>query len=104
MNAEQIEGQLIPILKDSIDELKEIEKELIEQIGYYEENNIEWLEKNDFRPGTFSRILSSVVASKFTAQKIYDYLNDENWVEDYRTHHMPEPWIDISAIWCQPFR
>lgn len=96
MNAEQIEEQLMPILKDSIYGLKEIEKELIEQITYYEKTNIEWLEKNDFRPGTFSRILSSVVASKFTAQKIYDYLNEENWVEDYRMQHMPVPWKKVD--------
>lgn len=96
MKPEEISEQLIPILDGTIAGLKDLEALLIEQMGYYEKKHVNWLREDDFRPGTFSRILSSVVASKFTAEKIRSYLEDDGWPDDYREKYMPEPWKKID--------
>lgn len=96
MTHQQIKEQLTPILSTLIQKLDKTENRLSEQMLYYQKNKLEWLEKNDFRPGAFSRILSSIVSSKFVAKKIVDYLDQKNWEDDYRENHMPELWKKID--------
>ncbi|RLD55498.1 MAG: hypothetical protein DRJ01_16575 [Bacteroidetes bacterium] len=96
MTYEQINIQLKPILNGLIERLKSTEEDLNNQMEYYKNTHIDWLKNNDYRPGSFSRILSAIVASKFTAVKTIEYLNQDNWQEDYRDNHMPAPWKEVD--------
>ncbi len=93
MTHTEVNETLRPILRDFIADLNLIEQRLNDQMVYYRDNHLNWLNNNDFRPGTFSRILSTIIASKFTATKIFEYINSDNWQADYRENHIPEPWV-----------
>src|SRR5690554_1023102 len=92
MTHEQVKNQLNPILKDLIPRLQETENLLNGQMEYYRDQHIDWLKNDDFRPGSISRILSAIVASKFTAIKTLEYLKQVDWQDDYREKHMPKAW------------
>lgn len=96
MNFKEINDQLRPILTGLIERLSATEDELNRQMIHYQDNHADWLTQNDFRPGTFSRILSAIVASKFAAIKTLEYIRTDDWQNDYREHHMPEPWKKVD--------
>jgi len=96
MTSQEIKKQLEPLLTNYVIELKKIENLLTDEILYYKDNHPDWLKNNDFRLGSFSRILSAIIASKFTATKTLDYLNSEKWENDFRDKYIPEPWKEAD--------
>ena len=73
-----------------ITRLTNTENRLQEIISAYKNENVEFIRQDDFRPGTFGRILSSVVGAKFILKTTLDYFSQENWKENYRNNFMPE--------------
>lgn len=84
--------EVLKIVEDYIFGLKKLENELVDEINFYKEIKIELILNNDFRPGTFSRILSNVVSAKFMSYRILDYFRDKNWEDDFLENITPSPW------------
>lgn len=98
MNAKTIEQELLPRLERAVSGLKRVE-EKIEHILYtYLESHPEYFEKNDFRTGAFSRILSTLVASRFSCSQVLSYLSSDSWSEDFQQKFVPKPWRESGSL------
>lgn len=84
--------ELKRILNNFILELEKLELILVEEIVFYQKIKIEWVRENDFRPGTFSRLLSNIISTKFYSKRVLEYLCKSNWKNDFIENYTPQPW------------
>ena len=91
MTSKYIKQQLVPRLKNLLSSIDSIEQKCVSKLESIKGDNPIWLEENDFRPGTYSRFISSLVAVKFTASEILDFLNSEGWEDRFKAF-IPTPW------------
>jgi hypothetical protein len=76
--------------QEYISELILIENRILEILIAYKGKNIDQLKANDFRPGTFGRLLSSILTTKFFFHSTYQYVNHKEWELDYFKNILPK--------------
>jgi hypothetical protein len=78
MNKKQIEEHINEAYPKFNDALIEIGKKLEKGLDFYRENKYEQIEKGDFRPGTISRLMSSIVSNRFLINMTLNFIKDKN--------------------------
>jgi hypothetical protein len=89
MKKEDIEKN-VNMYQDYISQLVVIENRVMEILATYKEKHKDLMEANDFRPGTFGRLLSSILTSKFFFHSTLLYVKQNEWDVDYKTNILPK--------------
>lgn len=72
--------------------LLSLEAQLLGNLEWYNKNKPDLIKAIDFRPGTFSRMLSSAITVRFFIDRISEFTSNKDWDKIYTDKYIPEPW------------
>lgn len=72
--------------------LKSVENDFVSLLDTYHSKTPELIEAGDFRPGTVGRMLASLIACRFFLDRTSEYVNADNWGENFQSEYTPEPY------------
>jgi hypothetical protein len=85
-------GEYSSEINASVERLLLLEKTLVKNIDWFHKNKPELIKASDFRPGTFSRMLSSTISARFSLDRMNEFILDPNWEGLFIDKYVPEPW------------
>jgi hypothetical protein len=97
MTKEDIEKK-IHLYKDSISQLVVIENRVVEILDLYYSKHKDLITAQDFRPGTFGRLLSSILTSKFFMHSTLQYVSQSGWDADFKSNILPVKFNDPNFL------
>ncbi len=97
MKKEDIE-ELVNNYNEYIPKLLNVEARITEILHFYYEKHHELISAKDFRPGTFGRLQSAVLVSKFFFHTTLNYVKQKEWDEDYRANILPKKFTDPNYL------
>ena len=89
MKKEDIEKN-VGTYRQAVIALEKIEDRIIEILDFYKSNHPEFFAAEDFRPGTFGRLLSAINSSKFFFHSTMKYVETTEWDKDYLNNVLPK--------------
>lgn len=97
MKKEEIEEN-VNMYQDYISQLQSIENRVVEILDFYKEKHADLMKASDFRPGTFGRLLSSILTSKFFFHSTFQYIKQNQWDSDYKKNILPKKYPDPNYL------